>query len=337
MKTIEDLSTELYEEVLSIYNNQGEYNRKAFGEILEEKLIVYNDAVSIIIMNRVYSNINSAFISTLLPSAVLTKPKLSDMLYNNAKRVSSEVVAILNDSVRVKIPINQMSRKLYDGYGFNDKEVLDIKRKMPLYLKRELKNNKVSKEFIKYVDNIKTKPLKTALHGIINKMDGINNVGLQKALQVILEEKSRYYANRIATTEHHRATNIARAKEYMDDSEIEFVKHQMSSGHPMTDICDYYDTLDVGYGKGIYRKEDMITVPHHPWCLCRYNGYYDKVTKKVIENPEKSTLEKFSLHDRKAILGSSNKVQRFYNGESVVDIFNSSRKKYPIKKYSEIL
>jgi len=337
LKSIDDISKELYDEVLRIYNSQSNWNRKTFSEILDEKMSAYNEAVTPIIMDGVYSQLNSSFSSDALPDVVLTEPKLSDMLYRNSKKVSAESLAILNDGVRSKKPIKQMAMKLYDGYGFNDKEILDVKKKLPLYLRRELKNDKVSKELIIYVDNIKTKPLKTALKDIISKMDDVNKIGLGKALKVALEEKSRYYAKRIADTEHHRAANLARAKDYLDDEEVEFVKHSMSSQHPILDICDYYDKLDSGYGKGIYKKESAVALPHHPHCRCRYHAHYDKVKKTSVKNPEKETLERFSIHDRRAILGSHDKLKRFYDGESLTDIFNSSRPKYPIKSYGEIL
>jgi len=281
--------------------------------------------------------LKSSFSNDDLPDVVLSEPKLSDMLYRNSKKVAAESLAILNDGIRAKKPIKQMAMKLYDGYGFNDKEVLDVKRKLPLYLRRELENGKVSDELIRYVDNIKTKPLKTALKQIIDKIDDTNKIGLQKALKVALEEKSRYYANRIADTEHHRAANLARAKEYIDDAEVEYVKHSMSSRHPMVDICDYYNNLDSGYGKGIYKKESAVALPHHPHYHCRYHAHYDKVTKRTVKDPEKETLEKFSIHERRAILGSHDKLRRFYEGESVKDIFNSSRPDYPIRSYGEVL
>ena len=337
MKSIDELSKELYDEVMSAYNAQGEWNRKAFSEILDEKLQQYNDAVSPLIMAGVYDEVNRVFKSEPLPDVILKEPQLSDMLYNNKKRVQSETLAILNDGIKAKRTIGHISKKLYDGYDFNDSEVLQVRRKLPKYLQRELKNKKVSADFIKYVDNIKTKPLKTALKQISDKMDTINKKGLENALKVALEEKSRYYATRIADTEHHRAVNMARAKSYLDDDEIEFVKHQMNSRHPMVDICDYYDKLNVGYGAGVYKKEQMIMLPHHPHCKCRYIPHYDKVKKIVVKNPEKDTLERFSLNDRRNILGSHNKLQKFYDGESVESIFNISRPKYPVQRYGDVL
>ncbi len=336
MKNIDELSKELYDDVMSEYNAQSEWDRKSFSEILDDRLNQYNDDVAPIIMSGVYNEVKNVFKSGDLPDVILKEPQLSDMLYKNKKRVQSDTIAILNDGIKAKKTIGSMSKKLYDGYSFNDSEVLQIRKKLPKYLQRELKKRKTSAEFIKYVDNIKTKPLKTALKQISDKMHTINQKGLENAIRVALEEKSRYYAKRIADTEHHRAVNIARAKSYIEDDELEFVKHQMNSRHPMIDICDYYDKLDVGYGAGVYKKEDMISLPHHPHCRCRYIPHYDKVKKRDVKNPEKDTLERFRLNDRRNILGSHNKLQKFYDGESVESIFNMSRPKYPIRKYSDV-
>jgi len=294
LKSIDELSKELYDEVMSAYDAQGEWNRKAFSEILDEKLQQYNDAVSPLIMAGVYDEVNRVFKSEPLPGVILKEPKLSNMLYNNKKRVQSDTIAILNDSIKAKRTIGNISKKLYDGYSFNDSEVLQVRKKLPRYLQRELKNKKVSAEFV-------------TLKQISDRMGAINQKGLENAIR------------------------------YLDDSEIEFVKHQMNSRHPMVDICDYYDKLDSGYGKGIYKKEDMITLGHHPWCKCRYIPHYDKVKKRAVKNPEKDTLESFNLNDRRNILGSHNKLQKFYDGESVESIFNISRPKYPVQRYGDVL
>ena len=89
------------------------------------------------------------------------------------------------------------------------------------------------------------------------------------------------------------------AKEYMDDKEIEFVKYRMSSKHPLMDICDYYANLDIGYGKGIVPKAQMVTLPLHPHCMCRYDPYYLPVKRK------KPTpwLEKQSESVQRQVLG----------------------------------
>lgn len=337
MKRIDKLAKKLYREVLAEYNAQGESaDRKAIGELLDEKLSQYNEATKEIIEGKVFDALgkDTKFVSTKF--SPLSGTKLSEKLYKNSKKVANESLELLNQGIQAKKPIREISKKLYDGYGFNDKEVLDVKKKLPKYLQRELKRGKVSKELVKYVDKLKTKPLKTALKQIVKKMDDVNKIGLEKVLKVALEEKSRYYATRIADTESHRARNLSRAKEYMEDDDIEFVKFQLSSRHPMTDICDYYANLDVGYGAGIVPKEQMVTLPLHPHCHCRYQPYYKKVKKRRIKNPQVYTMEKFSLRDQQRIAGSFDKLRQFKEGMPIERVFNSVRPEYPIRKYHDV-
>lgn len=337
MEEIDKLAKKLYDDVLDEYNAQGDTaNRKALGELLDEKLSGYNEATKEIIESKVFESVGGATAFASLPAEVLSGVALSKTLYKNSKNVSRESLEILNGSIKAKEPIKDISKKLYDGYGFNDKEVLNVTKKLPKYLQRELKRDKVSSDLIKYVDKIKTKPLKTALNQIVKKMDGVNQIGLERALKVALEEKSRYYATRIADTESYRARNLSRAKEYLEDEDVEFVKFTMSSRHPMMDICDYYAHLDVGYGAGIVPKEQMITLPLHPHCHCKYNPHYKKVKKRHIKNPESYTMDKFSLRDQQRIAGSFDKLRQFKEGASLESVFNSVRPQYPIRKYSEV-
>jgi len=148
----------------------------------------------------------------------------------------------------------------------------------------------------------------------------------------------RYYAERIAKTELHRATMAKRAKEYIEDDEVEFVRFEMSSSHPKVDICDYYANLDVGYGRGIIPKNEMRTLPLHPHCLCVYSPYYGKVKKKKIKgDPYRKVLDGFSDYEKRQILGSYDKLERFKRGKHPEEIFNEIRPKYPIRKYVDII
>lgn len=337
MKRIDKLARKLYNEVLQEYNAQGDgADRKSLSEMLDEKLSGYNKATKKIIESKVFDAVGGENVFKSLPPEVLSGVELSKRLYKNAKKVSRESLEVLNQGIKAKEPIREVSKKLYDGYDFRDKEVIDATKKLPKYLQRELKRGKVSDELVKYVDKIKTKPYKTALNQIVKKMDGVNKVGLEKALKVALEEKSRYYAKRIADTESHRARNLARAKEYMQDDEIEFVKFQISSRHPMTDICDYYARLDVGYGAGVVPKEQMVTLPLHPHCHCSYQPYYQPVKKRHIKNPQTYTMEQFSFKDQQRIAGSFDKLRQFKTGTPLEKVFNSVRPQYPIRKYSEV-
>ena len=100
---------------------------------------------------------------------------------------------------------------------------------------------------------------------------------LDKALWVATQEKSRYYAERIARTESARAWYEGQLKNAKDDSDIFGFKWILSASHSHDDRdcdCDYNANADVGYGKGIYPKDDVPELPAHPNCMCHLKKVY---------------------------------------------------------------
>jgi len=333
---LSELSKKLYNEVLNQYNHQDITTRKAFSVLLDERLKQFNKEATEIIETLINESLVSSIASDVVKIVVPDSLKLSNRLYKNSSKVAKESLEILDAELKSKRTIREISRKLYDGYDFNDKEVLEIKKKIPIFIQKELKKDGVSLEFKKYIDDIKTKPYRIALKGIVDKLESKSKKGLQKALKVALEEKSRYYANRIADTESNRAKNLSRADEFMKDDDIELVKWSMSSRHSF-DICDYYANLDVGYGAGVVKKSDMIMLPLHPHCHCRYHPYYKDVKKRDIKEPQKNAMSKFSLNEQRQIVGSYEKLQEFKNGTDIVGLFNRVRPDYPIGFYRDVL
>ena len=65
----------------------------------------------------------------------------------------------------------------------------------------------------------------------------------------------RYFANRIAQTELHRAYSDEKSREMVADAELTVVQVRMSATHPKTDICDFHSRLDkYGLGPGAIRR-----------------------------------------------------------------------------------
>ena len=158
---IDELSKRLYAEVMAEVDAMTEENQRAIGHVVDEKLAKYNEDVKVILEGLIYDELKDSFKNEPLPDAIISKPELSQKLYRNAKEVSAVTQKILKDSIKAKAPIKEISKKLYDGYGFNDKEVLDIKKRLPKYLQAELKKGVVSKDLIIpfYTNHIGLKPL----------------------------------------------------------------------------------------------------------------------------------------------------------------------------------
>jgi len=329
-KEIKKLAIELYNKTLEEFLS----SKESFKEILERNLSKYNKSVLKLLKEAIYSLFSSSLtkdIEELLPTEVA----LSKMLYKNAKEAESNILRLFKSNS--KKTIKDIALMLYEGYGFREKEVLEVRKLTPLYVQKYLEKRLNQKRFEKDINKLKTKPLRTAYKQLAEVAQKHDKEATKKALKVALEEKARYYANRIAVTEQQRALNLGRAKEYLEDEEIEFVRYRMSSKHPMIDICDYFANLNIGYGKGIVPKEKMITLPLHPHCMCRYEPYYRDVEYKKVKEPEKTTLEKFSKEEQRQILGSWEAYKEFKEKGNILNIFNKNRPKYPIQNVAKVL
>ncbi len=332
MHSIEEMAKELFERVMQKWQAKKHWRREELLQMIEEELSHYNERVRKKIEPMIYDKLSAIF-GNELPDIVPTPPVLSQMLHNNAVTVSAGVASLLLEAQAAKATVRELATKLYEGYGFRDKEVLDVKKRLPRYLRTQLKKPHIERRIVSQIERIRTTPLRAAYNGVLQAIEKQDHAALRKAARVALEERARYYATRIAMTETQRASNLARAKEYLDDKEIEFVRYRMSSAHPMVDICDYYANLDVGYGRGIVPKSEMIVLPLHPHCMCRYDPYYLPVKRKKPQQ----WIEKQSESVQRQVLGGYGQWKRWREGAPIEAVFNMSRPKYPIKRYVEVL
>ena len=78
---------------------------------------------------------------------------------------------------------------------------------------------------------------------------------LAKQLKIAWYEKNRYFANRIAQTELHRAYTDQLAADLMAEPKLQYVQIRLSQKHLKTDICDLHTKQDkYGLGAGVYPK-----------------------------------------------------------------------------------
>lgn len=205
---------------------------------------------------------------------------LSERLYSmsayTGQRVRDTVKAgLLNADSAINI-----ARKLYDGYGSG---ALILKAEIPQYLSRMTRNVSLAiiddnsdKEKIiqdidklkKQVNELKTDALRVSYQNLLTSLESYKGETINKAIQVALEEKSRYQAERIARTETARAWFEGYIARYGDDTDVWGYRWELSSNHPIHDQCDVCANADIGYGKGLYPKKYMPTIPLHPHCRC---------------------------------------------------------------------
>ena len=311
------------ENLLELYK-QGDI---ALSDILKT-LQSYNKQVLDYLIDKIDTNTAKNIVEPL---------QLSDMLYQRATETAKSVYKFLETAIKFKETRQNVARQIYDGYNSGD-NMLTAKKVLPKYLLKAVGKRKVEEALKKQIERLKTTPLKVAYKKVAESIEKLDNKAINKTLKVSYYEKIRYYANRIAETEIHRATTYKRAKEFLEDDEVEFVKFKMSASHHILDICDYYANLNLGYGRGIVPKSEMRTLPLHPHCHCRYEPYYRRVKKKrTAKDPYRKTLENFSKEEQAKILGSYKNYYKFRSGEDPEDIFNAIRPKYPIRKYKDII
>lgn len=91
---------------------------------------------------------------------------------------------------------------------------------------------------------------------------------MDKAVKWWTYDKQLYNLKRIARTEMANAGHRAVIASTEDDESIIGYQWRLSASHPVTDICDYYASIDMGYGKGIFTKDTVPRAKAHPHCMC---------------------------------------------------------------------
>ncbi len=91
---------------------------------------------------------------------------------------------------------------------------------------------------------------------------------MDKAVRWWVYDKQLYHLKRIARTEMTTAGHRAIIASTVDDEDIIGYQWRLSSSHPRADICDYYASIEMGLGKGVWSKEAVPGHKAHPHCMC---------------------------------------------------------------------
>ncbi len=161
-----------------------------------------------------------------------------------------------------------------------------------------------------------TKPLRAAYLQMIDALEaGAGQARLERLLRTAYYERMRYFANRIAQTELHRAFTTKQAADLMADEEVEWVQWRLSVTHPRPDICDLHAHVDrYGLGPGVYPKPAAPLPPAHPFCRCILAPRLD-LTERKGERREGAETEWLRQSDHaQRIVGSKAKWERVKKG-----------------------
>lgn len=263
---------------------------------------------------------------------------LSKRLYKESRATSAVVTGIVSRHAKGWHSARNLTLKIFEGYGFKDKEALNLSprnQKLPKYLRDELLTDPgVQGELTRHFSRaralrVKTPALKAAYLEYLDAIEqGAGQELLRKKLNTAFYERMRYFSNRIAQTELHRAYADMQAREVMADDEVRYVQYRMSRTHPRMDICDLFAKRDLyGLGPGVYPKEACPKAPAHPHCRCVCAPRLDiHDAAAVTRDPDASRAYLRSLDEQQAaqVMGSKARRDAVLNGADPLDVWNSS-------------
>lgn len=239
--------------------------------------------------------------------------KLSERLHGVDKVLRQNIISTVTASVNNSDSVIDMARKLYDGY--NSGKAVIKPADLPEYLKKLVRQarlavqgdaSELSKlgvlqaaQKLKNPDRLTTKALKRAYKDLVEACAKLETEAVDKALWTAVQEKSRYYAERIARTESSRAWYEGYMADSDSDDDVAGFKYTLSSAHKRKpyDICDVYANGDFGFGKGIWPKGRQPEIPVHPHCMC----YYSKVFKWQLKGEWKPEKAREYINSRSAV------------------------------------
>jgi hypothetical protein len=89
-----------------------------------------------------------------------------------------------------------------------------------------------------------------------------------RALQWWIYDRQLYKLRRIVRTEMSTAYHRAVIAASRDDPDVKGYRWQLSASHPRPDICDYYASVELGLGAGVWPKDMVPADKAHPHCMC---------------------------------------------------------------------
>lgn len=308
------------------------------------------EAVTSQFHGQYYDELSAAF-STVLDRAIgsadirslpVSDVALSERLYRHTAEVNTVTRQIIKDHVKGFTQARELAMQIYEGYGFKD-DPLKVQVNLPKYLREALQDPAISQGFAQIAgriraDNLKTPALKAAYLQAIDALEaGAGGNRLKKLMQTAWFERNRYFANRIAQTELHRAYSNQAAQEIMADEATVWVKYQMSKTHPKVDICDRHAGMNGwGKGPGIYPKAQAPKPPAHPFCRCTVRPAYEVEGEpgKPVKDAEQRFMNRLSDYDQRLIAGSRDRLQQFRDGKPLEAIYNEG--KNPIYRWGRV-
>lgn len=267
---------------------------------------------------------------------------LSERLYAHAQQVTNEVAALVRAHANGVHQARELSMRLYDGYSPQDgvqrplegraradlpKALRTLTEDMPA--RRQLTALQVQGQ--QQAARLKSPALRAAYLEAYDAWEkGAGENALKKRLDVAAREKNRFFADRIAQTELHRAHQEQVARELMDDVDTTVVQVRLSPMHPKTDICDLHGRADLwGLGPGNYPKSEAPVPPFHPFCWCRLRSMpsLSAAGAQRVPGGEAAYLASIGPLAAARVMGAKGKAQMVLGGERAKTVADSGKPK----------
>lgn len=262
---------------------------------------------------------------------------LSEKVHGAGVRMRETIVQTIRQQMDKNATWREASRALYDGYINGNDDVIR-RQEIPKYLDEVTAaaraatrdNREVMQKAMRAARRVQelskggapTKALQAAYNQLVRASESGSEEMLQNAIEVAINEKSRYVADRIIRTESARAFNSGVMSKVMADDDVVALRWKLNTRHPVFDICDMFAKADMfGLGPGIFPKDKLpkTSIPVHPHCMCRYVEVYDgEVDMDKMRNRTQKAgeewLRKLSPAQQRAVLGVEGQKQFLADG-----------------------
>lgn len=244
---------------------------------------------------------------------------LSKRTTQGAKEVTKQAASVIAEAVKKGQTVQKAALALFDGYGYGhtlpEQDIPDFLKQLTQIAKAKeyggAEFHKTVRAVERNLKKLNVQGLKAAYTQVKNAVLSGNEKRIEKAVYTATQERTRYFARRIARTEMARAYNDGFVAKWANDEDCVAFKWKMSTAHPFCDICDMYAEADLyGMGPGIFPKDKVPTLPVHPNCMCHLRPVMvgSKLLKSEtpharIEKGGREWLDKQTLPNRQRILG----------------------------------
>ena len=242
---------------------------------------------------------------------------LSERTTHASILVREMVARTISEQIKKSASYRQASLAIFDGYRQGGiipvqdvpkylAETTAIARRASIPRDEILK---MLKPIRRQIEKGTTAGMRAAYSQLVDALEDQNEKALNKAIYAATQERTRYFADRIARTEMARAYQDGFLLKWDNNDDCVAYQWKLSGRHPRYDICDLYAKANLyGMGPGIFPKDKVPRLPAHPHCMCFLKpvirGMIDNETPiDRIEEGGREYLDSVDLHHRQMLLG----------------------------------